>query len=96
MPEFGRIGLTDAPQDTLVGLFSKKPFDFKTGEEVYNNSAYFLAGLIIQKVSGKSYADFVKENLFDKAGMTNSRYCSESAVVKNRAHGYDAADTMGT
>ena len=97
IPEFGRIGLTDAPQDTLVGLFSKKPFDFKTGEEeIYNNSAYFLAGLIIQKVSGKSYADFVKENLFDKAGMTNSRYCSESAVVKNRAHGYDAADTMGT
>ena len=38
----------------------------------------------------------MKENLFDKAGMTNSRYCSESAIVKNRAHGYDAADTLGT
>jgi len=97
LPEFGRIGLTDAPQDTLVAIFSKKPFDFKTGEqEIYNNSAYFLAGLIIEKLSGKTYGDFVKENLFDKAGMTNSRYCSESAVVKNRAHGYDAADTMGT
>jgi CubicO group peptidase (beta-lactamase class C family) len=89
--------MTDAPRDTLVGIFSKKPFDFKTGEEeIYNNSAFFLAGLLIEKVSGKSYADFIKENLFDKAGMTNSRYCSESAVVKNRAHGYDAADTMGT
>jgi CubicO group peptidase (beta-lactamase class C family) len=96
LPEFGRIGMTDA-LDTLVGIFSKKPFDFKTGEEeIYNNSAYFLAGLIIEKLSGKTYADFVKENLFDKAGMTNSRYCSESAIVKNRAHGYDAADTMGT
>ena len=96
IPEFGRIGLTDAPQDTLVGIFSKKPFDFKTGEEeIYNNSAYFLAGLIIEKLSGKSYADFVKENLFDKAGMTNSRYCSESAdhqesrarVRRGRHHG---------
>jgi CubicO group peptidase (beta-lactamase class C family) len=97
LPEFGRIGMTDAPQDTLVGIFSRKPFDFKTGEEeIYNNSAYFLAGLLIEKLSGKSYADFVKETMFDKAGMTNSRYCSESAIVKNRAHGYDAADTMGT
>ena len=96
IPEFGRIGMTDAPQDTLVGIFSKKPFDFKTGEEeIYNNSAYFLAGLLIEKLSGKSYADFVKETMFDKAGMTNSRYCSESAIVKNRAHGYDAADTLG-
>jgi len=97
IPEFRRMMLVDAPRDTLVGIFSKKPFDFKTGEEeIYNNSAFFLAGLLIEKVSGKSYADFVKENLFDKAGMTNSRYCSETAIVKNRAHGYDAADTMGT
>ncbi len=97
LPEFGRMMLVEAPRDSLVGIFSKKPFDFKTGEEeIYNNSAYFLAGLIIEKVSGKSYADFVKENLFAKAGMTNSRYCSESEIVKNRAHGYDAADTLGT
>ena len=96
MPNFGPFGMSDAPRDSLVKLFSKMPFTFKTGEEeIYNNSAYFLAGLLIEKVSGKSYADFVKENLFDKAGMTNSRYCSESAIVKNRAHGYDAADTLG-
>lgn len=97
MPNFRSIGLIEAPRDTLVKLFSREPFDFKTGEEeIYNNSAFFLAGLLIEKVSGKSYADFVKENLFDKAGMTNSRYCSEKDIVKNRAHGYDAADTMGT
>jgi CubicO group peptidase (beta-lactamase class C family) len=96
MPNFGPIALSDAPHDTLVGIFSKAPFTFKTGEEqIYNNSAYFLAGLLIEKLSGKSYADFVKENLFDKVGMTNSRYCSESAIVKNRVHGYDAADTLG-
>jgi CubicO group peptidase (beta-lactamase class C family) len=96
IPEFGQFGMSDLPQDSLVKIFSKKPFDFKTGEEeIYNNSAYFLAGLLIEKLSGKTYADFVKETMFDKAGMTNSRYCSESAIVKNRANGYDAADTLG-
>lgn len=96
IPEFAQFGMSDLPQDSLVKVFSRKPFDFKTGEEeIYNNSAYFLAGLLIEKLSGKSYADFVKETMFDKAGMTNSRYCSETAIIKNRANGYDAADTLG-
>jgi CubicO group peptidase (beta-lactamase class C family) len=90
LPEFGRLATRKEPRDSLVALFSSKPFDFAPGDAlVYNNSAYFLLGLIIEKVSGMSYADFVKQNLFDKAGMVDSRYCSESAVYKRRAHGYD-------
>jgi CubicO group peptidase (beta-lactamase class C family) len=45
--------------------------------------------LIIEKASGMTYAEYVKKNLFDKAGMADSRYCSENAIVKRRAHGYD-------
>src|SRR5262249_10028404 len=56
---------------------------------VYNNSAYFLLGLVIERLSGQTYADFVKSNLFDKAGMPGSYYCSESAVHHHHAHGYD-------
>jgi D-alanyl-D-alanine carboxypeptidase len=90
MPEFREFMMRKLPKDSLVALFSKKPFDFNTGDEmIYNNSAYFLVGLIIEKVSGMSYGDFVKKNLFDKAGMSDSRYCSESAIFKRRAHGYD-------
>ena len=90
MPGFGAISVRKFPRDSLVAMFSKAPFDFAPGERmVYNNSAYFLLGLIIEKVSGKPYADYVKENLFARAGMPDSRYCSESAVVKRRAHGYD-------
>ncbi len=90
MPEFGNFMRRHEPRDSLVALFAKKPFDFDTGDDmIYNNSAYFLVGLIIEKVSGTTYAEFVKKNLFDKAGMDDSRYCSENAVVKRRAHGYD-------
>lgn len=96
MPEFGRLMIQKLPKDTLVKLFSKAPTDFAPGEaEVYNNSAYFLAGLIIEKVSGMSYADYVQKNLFDRAGMPNSRYCSEREIVKRRANGYDPADSTG-
>ncbi|HJU74998.1 MAG TPA: serine hydrolase domain-containing protein, partial [Gemmatimonadaceae bacterium] len=48
-----------------------------------------LAGLIIEKVSGTSYADFVAKRFFEPLGMKESHYCNERQVVKNRAHGYD-------
>jgi CubicO group peptidase (beta-lactamase class C family) len=94
VPEFRTIVMRDEPRDSLVAIFSKKPFDFAPGEgQIYNNSAYFLLGLIIEKTSGMSYADFVQKNLFDPAGMRDSRYCSERAVIKRRANGYDMTPT---
>lgn len=90
LPEFRQMMMRRMDKDSLVALFSSKPFDFAPGEgQVYNNSAFFLLGLIIEKASGQSYADYVKKNLFDKAGMPDSRYCSENAIVKRRANGYD-------
>ncbi|HMN08389.1 MAG TPA: serine hydrolase domain-containing protein [Gemmatimonadaceae bacterium] len=90
LPGFGAIMTRKLPKDSLVALFKNEPFDFAPGEgEVYNNSAYFLLGLVIEKVTGKSYADYVKEGLFARAGMADSRYCSESAITPRKAHGYD-------
>jgi CubicO group peptidase (beta-lactamase class C family) len=90
LPGFGTIMTRRLPKDSLVALFKDEKFDFAPGEGmVYNNSAYFLLGLIIEKVSGTSYAEYVDKNLFDRAGMPDSRYCDERAVIKRRANGYD-------
>jgi CubicO group peptidase (beta-lactamase class C family) len=89
LPEFGAIATRALPRDTLVALFSGRPFDFAPGAaQAYNNSAYFLLGLIIEKVGGQPYATYVKEQLFARAGMADSRYCSNDEVVPRRAHGY--------
>jgi CubicO group peptidase (beta-lactamase class C family) len=94
MPEFREMMMLKKPREELVKLFSAQPFDFKPGDEmIYNNSAFFLLGLIIEKVSGKPYASFVQENLFDRVGMRNSYYCSESTIHKNHVHGYDTDKT---
>lgn len=93
---FGRIAGRTLPRDTLVAMFAAEPFDFEPGEAaIYNNSAYFLLGLIVEKASGMPYGDYVKANLFDRAGMADSFYCSNSRVVKRRAHGYQFAGTNG-
>lgn len=93
IPAFWEMASRDLPPDSVVALFEAEPFDFEPGQAlIYNNSAYFLLGLIIEKVTGGSYADYVQERLFRPAGMTRSRYCSNQDVVEGRAHGYVAGD----
>ncbi len=93
MEVFSDISLKDLPRDTLVSLVEAEPFEFEPGTaQIYNNSAYFLLGLIIEKVSGQPYAEYVQEHLFDAAGMASSYYCSERAVRAGRAHGYEAGE----
>jgi CubicO group peptidase (beta-lactamase class C family) len=78
------------PRDSMLRLIENHAWDFEPGEEqIYNNSAFFLAGLVIEKASGMSYADYVKQNLFDRVGMPDAHYCSEAAVRRGKTSGYD-------
>jgi len=55
----------------------------------YSNSGYAVLALIVEKVSGLSFADFLKQNIFDPLGMTNTTAHEEGfTVVANRAYGY--------
>lgn len=93
LPSFEMLSIVKHSRDTLLRIVEKEKFDFEPGEAlIYTNTAFFMLGLIIEKVSGMSYEEYVKKNLFDKAGMTNSYYCSENKITKNRAHGYDRAE----
>jgi CubicO group peptidase (beta-lactamase class C family) len=90
MPEFG-ILVTNArfPKDSAYALINRTPFQFKTGEmAIYNNSAFILAGFIVEKASGMSYEDYVEKKLFEPLGMTRSSYCNITENVTHRAHGY--------
>ena len=93
LDEFRELMVLKKPKQELVKLFSSKPFDFAPGEDlIYNNSAYFLLGMIIEQASGVSYSEFVKSRLFDKVGMKDSSYCSERVIQKNKVQGYDTAN----
>lgn len=90
MKEFGDFSKLKRPRTDLVALFAAQPFDFPPGEEqIYNNSAFFLLGLVIEKVTGQPYEQVVQQRLFDRVGMPSSYYCSETAIRKHHAHGYD-------
>ena len=81
------------PRDSLLALVGAHPFDFPTGEhEIYNNSAYYLAGMILEQVSGMTYEEYVEERIFAALGMERSRYCSETEVQEGKVNGYDAGE----
>jgi CubicO group peptidase (beta-lactamase class C family) len=89
MPTFGEFWRNDYEPAKFIDMFKNEPMDFAPGKEwKYNNSAYFLLGMIIEKASGMSYPDFIEKNIFKALGMNNSFYGSHKKLIKNRAYGY--------
>jgi CubicO group peptidase (beta-lactamase class C family) len=77
----------------LVALWQDLPLDFAPGEKWnYSNSGYYLLGMVIAKVSGQSYADFLRETFFEPMGLMRTRHDSNGEVIPNRAQGYAFAD----
>lgn len=55
----------------------------------YSNSGYALLALIVERTSGRRFADFLKENIFDRVGMPSSvAFENGISTVLNRAYGY--------
>jgi CubicO group peptidase (beta-lactamase class C family) len=90
MPEFGNLASNGRfPRDSAYALIKRYPFEFRTGEaQIYNNSAFWLLGLVVEKASGGTYEDYVEKKLFAPLGMKRSMYCNSSENIERRAHGY--------
>ncbi len=90
MSEAAQYLVRRVPRDSLVTVIGNHPFDFPTGEhQIYNNSAYFLAGVIVEEVSGMTYERYVEENFFAALRMERSHYCSETEIHEGKVDGYD-------
>jgi CubicO group peptidase (beta-lactamase class C family) len=82
-----RLDLSD---DELVAHFQDEPFDFAPGERfLYNNSGYYLLGMVIEAASGQTYREYLNEHLFGSLGLRGSSYCDERPIIPRRAEGYE-------
>ncbi|MFC2139519.1 serine hydrolase [Bacteroidota bacterium] len=87
-------GFNDIKRDPLtteefVDFFKNEQLDFEPGTEYdYSNSGYVLLSYIIEIVTGKSYEDFLTENILKPLEMNDTGMDSHSKVIKNRADGY--------
>lgn len=73
----------------LFEFFKKPPLQFEPGARWdYSNAGYVMLGILIRKVTGEFYGDFLQERIFRPLGMTTARVISESDIIPNRAAGY--------
>jgi CubicO group peptidase (beta-lactamase class C family) len=67
--------------------------DFKPGEKfAYNNHGYIVLGMLIEKISGKPYCEFMREEVFRPLGMTDTGCEEPRTILKQRANGYTRID----
>jgi D-alanyl-D-alanine carboxypeptidase len=77
-----------------VNLYGKRGLEFPPGSRLeYSNYGFLLLGVVIDRISGKRYYDYVSENVYAPAGMTSTGSLPENENVPGRSIGYTA---MGT
>jgi CubicO group peptidase (beta-lactamase class C family) len=88
-PDFDKNRLTLRTLGSYVALYGQRPPEFEPGARFdYSNYGFILLGVLVEKVSGASYYDYVREHVFKPAGMTRTDSLSEEESVEGRSVGY--------
>ena len=79
----------DWTEDELLKLVESIPLAYPPGTKwEYSNFGYLTLGILIHRVTGEFYGDFLQHKIFQPLGMTSTRIISEADIVPNRAAGY--------
>jgi CubicO group peptidase (beta-lactamase class C family) len=72
-----------------VNLYGKRGLEFEPGSRwEYSNYGFLLLGVVVERGSGKSYYDYVRENVYAPSGMSSSGSLAEDEPVPERSIGY--------
>lgn len=87
---FPRISRQNFTREQYLKVFIDSALAFEPGTRYnYSSWGYFTLGYLMERVTGKTYAQLMKQDIFDKIGMYNSGSYAHQQVVSNRATGYD-------
>ncbi len=82
----------ETPSDYLP-LFENEQAKFAPGKRFsYSNGGYICLGIIIEKISGQLYRDFIAQHVFAPAGMSKSGYDAFNDLPEDTAYGYKVAE----
>jgi D-alanyl-D-alanine carboxypeptidase len=88
-PQFDAHRLELKTLQDYVKLYGERAPEFEPGSRwEYSNYGFLMLGVIIERVSGKSYYDYVSENVYKPAGMTSTGSFPEDQKVPDRSTGY--------
>lgn len=85
----------DLSHDSLLALVKDRTPDFLPGERfLYDNTGYYLLGMVIEAASGQTYAQYLAQHLFTPLGLGGTSYCESRPIIEGRATGYQV-DSSG-
>ena len=80
----------DYSEDQLAAATVRLPLDFPVGTDWrYNNTNYMMLGILIHRVTGQFYGDWLRDRFFAPLGMRATRVISDTDVIERRASGYE-------
>jgi CubicO group peptidase (beta-lactamase class C family) len=95
-PEFDKNRLELKTLQDYVKLYGNRGPEFEPGSQwKYSNYGFLLLGVIVEKVSGQSYYDYVRDHIFKPAGMIATASEPEDQVVADRSTGYMRSEGTG-
>lgn len=90
---YWEITRDDKSHDALLALVREMPLTFASGtRQAYDNTGFYLLGLVIGQVSGETYGTFLKDRIFTPLGMKHTQANDYTQVIPNRAQGYGYQD----
>lgn len=89
LPVFSNNQAKDWTPQQLIGLFRDLPPTAPPGQACrYSDSGFILLGQVIEKASGQSFGDFVRQRITEPLGMKSTQQGSNEPIIPLRAHGY--------
>ncbi|MFE9084797.1 serine hydrolase domain-containing protein [Brevundimonas sp. NPDC003935] len=83
----------DFTEDQLAAAIAALPTEFEPGTRwSYNNANYVLLGILIRRVTGQPYGDYLNAVFFAPLGMSATRVISDADIIPRRASGYEMRD----
>jgi CubicO group peptidase (beta-lactamase class C family) len=88
-PEFEQRKALEQSQEEMLAFVMKDPLLFEPGSDYsYNDFGYYLAGLIIERVSGMRYSEYLQKNIFQPSGMKSSTTGTRENTIPLFVTGY--------
>jgi len=83
----------DYTDEELFAYIKAVPLTYQTGAKWdYTAFGYVFSGILVRRLTGKFYGDFLRERVFQPLGMKTARVISEADIIPNRAAGYRLVD----
>ncbi len=88
-PDYLKLEPHDQSESTMLDFIASRPRQFEPGESfAYNNSGYYLLGIILERVTGKPYGDYLMQHLVQPLGLMHTRYCGGGLSTPDGAARY--------